>query len=291
MVAKVRVVLEPVLDSTRKTLFVSGFQLGIVPSGPAVSSLERDVPAAASLKFALTYLKQVRERVAQPPVDIAELKGKLLLTGTPLKAVFTPDPVEPLTETQPADTHIRHTLDVVLHPRSAAGGARPLEMRLFSTDEQDGFRLAELSVALSVDGAVEASAEQNDTLDLPLDPGGTLRVRIEDPAGAPIANHRVIITQSSGFKLETTTDDDGVIVIQGHQRSLPVEIDVVERGGLATKGAFSDDSGTLPEEEEQEAPDAVEGCAVEFGDAEPVPIAVVTLPDEDGDEDTDLVVV
>lgn len=287
MVAKVRVVLEPVRDTTRKSLFVSGLQLGIVPTGPAASNLKRDVPAAASLKFGLTYLEQVRERVAEPPAELAELKGKLMLTGTPLKAVFTPDPVEPLTETQPADTHVRHTLDLSIHPRSAAGSARPLEMRLFSTDEQDGFRLAELSVALSIDGAVEASAEQNDTLDVPLDPGGTLRIRIEDPQGNPLAKHRVIITQSSGFKLEETTDDDGIIVIQGHQRSLPVEIDVVERGGIATKGAFSDDSGELPEEEEAETPVAIDGCAVEFGDTGPVPIAVVIGPDED----TDVVVV
>jgi len=284
VVAKLRVVLEPVLDSARKTLFVSGFQLGVVPSGPSASSMTRDVPAAASLKFSLTYLEQVRERVEQPPAEIAEVKGKLLLTGTPLKAVFTPDPAEPLTETQPADTHVRHTLDVLVHPRSAGGGGRrPLTMRLFGTDEQDKFRLAELSVALSIDGAEEASAAQNDTLDLPLDPGGTLRLTIVDPQGKPLAQQKVIITQASGFRLEETTDDSGVVVVQGHQRSLALEVDVVERAGLASKGAFSDDSGELPEEEAGEAPDAIAGCAVEFGETEPTRVALLILPDEDTD--------
>lgn len=282
MVAKLRVVLEPVLDTTRKTLFVTGFQLGVVPSGPSDSSLARDVPATASLKFSLIYLEQVRERVEQPPAEIAEVKGKLLLTGTPLKAVFTPDPAEPLTETQPADTHVRHTLDVLVHPRSAGGGGgRPLEMRLFATDEQDKFRLAELSVALSIDGAEEASAAENDTLDVPLDPGGTLRLTVVDPQGTPLAQQKVIITQASGFRLEETTDDSGVVVIQGHQRSLALEIDVVKRAGLASKGAFSDDSGELPEAETEEAPLAVDGCAVEFGETEPTRVALVVSPDED----------
>jgi len=153
-------------------------------------------------------------------------------------------------------------------------------LRLFATEAQASLRYLELLVRLEIDGEIEASEALNDVLDLSLVADGTLRVVVVDPSGAPLGGTNVIATQGDTFRREMTSDAEGVILIRGHNKVLPVEV-LIERGaGLGVKGHIQGDATAEPEEEDELPPEAIAGCHIDFGDAEPVAVASVVSPDE-----------
>jgi len=244
MAPRVRVRLDPLpspFASENQTLS-DGPRVALEALGPFASTLALNAPAPAKLIFEARYLERVRgEQTPEPEVvPLATLDGKLVRSGSwsqlrfegNLDAAGAPVGLVPATVVDEDD------------PPRAAEGDDPKDreqirvLRFFFDSEQfrnvhptfmdhgelvvlmkpNRFRYCEISVALEVNGSVEASSEQNDILDVFItmrNPGRRLKfvLRLTDLEGEPLPNARCVLV--SGALPEDDTADPNALVADG----------------------------------------------------------------------------
>ncbi len=124
------------------------------------------------------------------------------------------------------------TLRLELSEQFRAAGADPIDdlRAVLPVEFADEFRHLELLAELTIGGAVEATAEQNDVLDVPLLPEPLVQVILVDELGKPLAKQKLAFSFDDE-KLELTTDADGRARIDNPPEDV-AEVELLELDAL-----------------------------------------------------------
>lgn len=179
----IRLRLDPVLATTAgadsaaaRAVKVRGVTLSFTLMGAGTTLAVRDSPAPARIEFVGRFTTSVRDRPAPEEFPMGELTGQVELSGEPPNVVFAcdaaslqaltePAPEIPEEEAEESPPFTPRSLDLVLGQAfEQIDGAEGLT-RLHLPTSAGKFRYLELVARLSVAGALEADATQNDVLD------------------------------------------------------------------------------------------------------------------------------
>lgn len=207
-----RVRLDPVPGvELPQHLLVRGMTIGISRFG---AGGKRRLEGAATFEFGCAVTDRALKKPGSPTV-FATLSGHLRVDGDLARLI---DPivtqVPPLEAEFVVDGHKRPRRELGLD-LSPLGGPTTGPSLFLPDDAQIEHGHAEISVALSVDGAAHGDAAINDVLDLPLVPFRQTHAvfRLVDGAGAPLIAQRVKVKSSLDEELEAETDQHGEIYL------------------------------------------------------------------------------
>lgn len=211
MPSGVRVVCNPLLSTPLEgEPFVESVSISLVQSG-GTETLVTESPQPATLKLSLAYLRHARG--AKPEHEpFAFLEGTLRRgdSGRPVFACAEGGfryEGEDLSQSEVALRSIIWNFD----PSSFEAAPKTSDdaaLLFLPRPTQTGIRLAEITLALTVDGKEEASAKQNDVLDLCLGPEPMrLVLRFPETADTPLATF-VLRRGTDGFEQIRHHGDD-----------------------------------------------------------------------------------
>lgn len=177
--------------------------------GKTPSSLSQGQEHQAELVFHGAFLSKARKISAPDFQPFASLKGKLKLEGVEPRFTIAADATLEYTG-EKAETVRRLELAYGSRFSNQAGdGVAQLDLPPIPEDA----RFFELGIELRVDGGVEASVQENDRLDVPLEAITFFEVEVVDDEDAPMANRTFELTMTDGSVTRAQSDDQGVVRI------------------------------------------------------------------------------
>jgi hypothetical protein len=209
MPGSVRIVFDPRAHQVRGELAVVGGTLDLARFGKNPSQVKPDQEHAARLVFHAAFIDKPR-KVSKPSFSpFAKLSGKVKLEGTTPKFVLAPDAKlehdGPDAE-RPRRLKLQYGLTFV---NQAADAAAVGELKL--PEAPPGARFFELGIELEVDGAAEASVDQNDRLDVPLDGVSFFEAELLDEQDQPLASRDFELELPDGSVVKGQSDAAGVV--------------------------------------------------------------------------------
>jgi hypothetical protein len=243
MPGSIRVVYQPSTHLTDDQVAVLGAVVDLSRFGRVPSSLSLEQEHEAELVFHAAFLSQAR-KISEPEFEpFASLRGKLKLDGAEPRFTIAAGSLLEYTGERPEKPR-RLALKYGAQFSNAAGD--PVGQLDLPTIPEDA-RFFELGIELKVDGGVEASVQENDRLDVPLEAITFFEVEIVDDDDAPMANRNYELELSDGSTLSAQSDAQGV-----------VRIDPIF-GGAAVLRSTDDDVSDETGESAEAGPGATEG--------------------------------
>jgi outer membrane protein OmpA-like peptidoglycan-associated protein len=219
------------------TAKVRGVAIALERLGPTRSQLSLTEPKPAEIVLSARLMKSALPSAAVETRAVGKLVGSIALVDDANGLEFAvdsyePDPAvasEPEPDPSASALELPRALRLELSEQFLPAGAEPIDnlRAALPVELAEEFRHLELLAELTIGGAVEATTEQNDVLDVPLLPQPLVQVLLVDELGKPIANQKLAFAFGKET-LELTTDADGRARIDNP----PEDIAVVEIADL-----------------------------------------------------------
>ncbi len=212
-----RVKLEPDARQARNGLAVLGATLRLSSFGPGKTAASKDSAKPATIKFCGAYITEVRKENAPDLEPFAKVSGKLRLERSSRvpsmtlegEAIEHDDPPPEDGEPLPFQIVIAYHGDNFTNPPTPESALALLRL----PEAPEGARFFELGVELEIDGAVEAAADANDRLDVPLRTVTFFDTQIKDDKDFPLDEERYELELFDGSKLSGVSDSDGRVQV------------------------------------------------------------------------------
>jgi len=212
----IRILLQPLpLPGGDAAFVIRGCTIGLQVWSSGTSLAKLGTASPAELKFRATCLKEALDTSASQVLDLGSITGQIaLLRGGGARFTIQGLPPQTNPQTSPSSSNVSFLRTLELSFRTPDFLAIPAEpVRLFLNDaELTGFRHVELSVELSIGGAVEAAASVNDVLDVPLKLE-FLALTLVDEVGEPLKAEAISLSFPRD-ELALTTDAKGQVRVQ-----------------------------------------------------------------------------
>ncbi len=193
-----------------------GGALGFSGFGSGITNAKRDTELDAELSFHTGFLERPREEGTPTFELLATLTGKLKLVGSrPVFSAEDPTAMKYAAPIPGEDSDVEANGGKALlklglvcaSPSFGASAGLPEELKLPAIPEEA--RFLEIAMALTVNGAEEASIEQNDRLDVPLEHIAFFKAKLEDDQGVPFADEQFELKLVDGSIISGRTDAEG----------------------------------------------------------------------------------